>query len=84
MLGLTGKSIQNVLRGNDGTSLASYLNDLDNTLENTITQSRETFGNVQSNFYLEKSDDNILLNWPSLLQLFIIYPFFNKTISNFI
>ncbi|NAS29740.1 CfrBI family restriction endonuclease [Flavobacteriaceae bacterium R38] len=71
MLGLTGKSIQNVLRGNDSTSLASYLNDLDNTLKNTIDQAREDFGNIKSNFYLEKSDDNILLNWPSLLQLFI-------------
>lgn len=67
-IGLTGKSIQNVLRSDQG-QLAAYLSDLDNALQNSIKQSKAEFGELSGSITI--ANENYLINWPSILQLFI-------------
>lgn len=67
IVGLTGKSIQNVLRSND-EHLENYLKDLENSLTNAIKQSKNEFGDLQGSITIEK--ENYLVNWHAILQLF--------------
>jgi hypothetical protein len=67
-IGLTGKSIQNVLRG-DSKNLDAYLEDLDKMLSNSVKQSIEEFGDLTGQITID--NENYLVNWPSLLQLFL-------------
>ncbi|OQX76388.1 MAG: hypothetical protein B6D64_09980 [Bacteroidetes bacterium 4484_276] len=67
-IGLTGKSIQNVLRSDKG-QLVTYLSDIDNTLRNSIKQSKAEFGELSGSITIAK--ENYLINWPSILQLFL-------------
>jgi len=67
-IGLTGKSIQNVLRS-DQEQLKAYLSDLNTSLQNSIKQSKEEFGDLTGSITIAK--DNYLISWPAILQLFI-------------
>ncbi|KAF0237383.1 MAG: putative restriction [Prolixibacteraceae bacterium] len=66
-IGLTGKSIQNVLRS-DSEQVQSYLKELENAIKNAVKQSKLEFGDLQGTITIDK--ENYLLNWPSVLQLF--------------
>ena len=66
-IGLTGKSIQNVLRS-DSEQVQAYLKELDNAIKNAVEQSKIEFGDLQGSFTIDKED--YLLSWPSILQLF--------------
>ena len=68
LIGLTGKSIQNVLRS-DQTQLETYLNDLDQSLKNATTQSQEEFGNISATIALDHH--TVVMHWSALLQLFL-------------
>ena len=67
LIGLTGKSIQNVLRG-EQNEFKKYLDELNNNLKEAVEQCEELFGNLDGKLTIDKN--NYLLNWPSLLQLF--------------
>lgn len=67
LVGLTGKSIQNVLRS-DHDQLEAYLSDLENSLKNAIRQSQKEFGDLQGTVTID--DENYLINWPAILQVF--------------
>ena len=67
LIGLTGKSVQNVLRSNE-EQLRTYLYELENSLRNSVKQSNKEFGDLQGSLIIDK--ENYLLNWPSILQLF--------------
>lgn len=66
-VGLTGKSVQNVLRSNHD-QLEVYLTDLESSLKNAIKQSKKEFGDLQGSLTIDK--ENYLINWPTILQLF--------------
>jgi hypothetical protein len=57
-----------VLRG-DAENLKIYLTELEKTLSNSVKQSTEEFGDLQGQITIDK--ENYLVNWPSLLQLFL-------------
>jgi hypothetical protein len=67
LIGLTGKSVQNVLR-NDEEQIESYLKELDTALKNAVDQSNTEFGVLEGSFLLDK--ERYSVNWLSLLQLF--------------
>ncbi len=67
-IGLTGKSIQNVLRS-DHKELEAYLADLDKSLQNSINQSKKEFGELSGSITINA--ENYLVNWPSILQIFL-------------
>ncbi|HET7115371.1 MAG TPA: CfrBI family restriction endonuclease [Hanamia sp.] len=67
LVGLTGKSIQNVLRS-DNEQLKDYLTELESSLNNSIKQSEKEFGKLTGSINIDK--ENYLINWPSVLQLF--------------
>ena len=67
-IGLTGKSVQNVLRS-DKDGLLQYLHDFDEALRDSTEQLQSEFGALQATIKIDK--DNFLLNWPGILQLFI-------------
>jgi len=67
-IGLTGKSIQNVLRS-DQEQLKIYLSDLNTSLQNSIIQSKEEFGDLTGSITIAKN--NYLISWPAILQLFL-------------
>ncbi len=67
MLGLTKKSIQNVMRGEEETT-KQYLLDLEKSLLNSSTQLTKTFGNLEGIINIGK--DFFWVNWKSLLQIF--------------
>ena len=67
LVGLTGKSVQNVLRS-DHHQLEAYLADLENSLKNAIKQSKKEFGVLTGLLTIDK--ENYLINWPTILQLF--------------
>lgn len=67
LVGLTGKSVQNVLRS-DHEQFESYLSDLEKSLKNAIRQSKREFGDISGTLTIDK--ENYLINWPTLLQLF--------------
>jgi len=66
IIGLTGKSIQNVLRGDKG-NLKSYIEELTESLELNKTLIIEDFGNLEGNFVI--GDRNLPVNWKTFLQL---------------
>lgn len=66
-IGLTGKSVQNVLRG-DGGNIQGYLDDLERSLQNAVEQSKETFGDLRGTLAI--NENNYLINWPTILRLF--------------
>jgi len=67
LVGLTGKSIQNVLRS-DHDQLEAYLTDLEKSLKNAIKHSKKEFGDLAGTLTIDK--ENYLINWPTILQLF--------------
>jgi hypothetical protein len=67
LVGLTGKSVQNVLRS-DHIHLEAYLSDLEKSLKNAIKQSNKEFGDLSGTIVIDK--ENYLINWPTILQLF--------------
>lgn len=67
LVGLTGKSIQNVLRS-DHDQLEAYLQELESSLKNSIKQSKKEFGELSGLITIDK--ENYLVNWPTILQLF--------------
>jgi hypothetical protein len=67
IIGLTGKSIQNVLRG-DKDEFKKYLDNLDKSLAESVKECEDIFGNLNSQIKVDK--ENYLLNWHSILQLF--------------
>ncbi|MGE3800643.1 MAG: CfrBI family restriction endonuclease [Candidatus Kapaibacterium sp.] len=68
LIGLTGKSIQNVLRS-DQAHLETYLNDLDQAIKNASVQSQQEFGDISATIVLDQRQ--FVLQWPELLQLFL-------------
>ena len=67
LIGLTGKSIQNVLRG-DPNEYKQYLDGLNDNLIDSVKQCRDIFGEFKGDLTIDKN--NFLLNWPSILQIF--------------
>lgn len=67
-IGLTGKSIQNVLRSNPD-EIENYLSELNKNIANSTKQSKRLFGELQANISIDNT--NYLLNWPSIFQLFL-------------
>jgi hypothetical protein len=68
LAGLTGKSIQNVLRGNSSGELKKYLQDLQGALEETVIRAKDTFGDLTGS--LGMGGQNNPMSWESLLYLF--------------
>lgn len=66
-IGLTGKSIQNVLRSNPEV-VEKHLKDFSERLDKAAHELSKEFGDIKTTVNLDK--DNYLLNWPSLLQIF--------------
>lgn len=67
LIGLTGKSIQNVLRG-DKDGFIEYLNEMENSLAENAAKSEELFGNLSGNIVFDGKE--VQLSWPMLTQLF--------------
>lgn len=67
LVGLTGKSIQNVLRSDDNQR-DGYLAELQNSLNNSIDQSKKEFGDLKATIAIKKEE--YVLDWTSFLQLF--------------
>lgn len=63
-LGLTGKSIQNVVRDNEG--FATYLSALDHNLAEISRDVEERYGKL--NIAIKDESATYLMNWPSLLR----------------
>lgn len=68
IVGLTGKSIQNVLRSDD-TEFYSYLTDLNDSLGKSVMESSSVYGEITANI-IDKENHEYFLKWPELLQLF--------------
>ncbi len=68
LVGLTGKGIQNVLRGNGDEELKIYLSELSTALAQSVTKSTELFGKLSGSIKLKNIE--IPLNWEGLLFLF--------------
>lgn len=67
LVGLTGKSVQNVLRGGDNEFI-EYLNDLELALAESAEEARRIFGDLTGTICI--SDKNTELSWPALTQIF--------------
>jgi hypothetical protein len=68
LVGLTGKGIQNVLRG-DEKAFQEYLRNLDESLVKSVMESETVFGTLQAVF-TGKNRQDYCLGWRELLQLF--------------
>lgn len=66
-IGLTGKSIQNVLRSNPDV-VEKHLKKFDAKLKTASKELTKEFGDISTNIVIDKT--NYLLKWPSLLQIF--------------
>ena len=66
-IGLTGKSIQNVLR-DDPEVVEKHLQQFSNRLNKASAELKEEFGDISTSIDIDNT--NYLLNWPSLLQIF--------------
>lgn len=66
-LGITGKSIQNVLRS-DPQAIENYLKEFSSQIKKSSTELTKEFGEINASIGLSK--DNFLLNWPELLHIF--------------
>ncbi len=67
LVGLTGKSIQNVLRGSKDEFI-SYLNELEIALEESAIEASKIFGDITGNFCIKDKKTDI--SWPVLTQIF--------------
>ena len=67
LVGLTGKSVQNVLRG-DNDEFIEYLNDLENSLSESAKEANEIFGDLTGSFCIKDTQTNI--SWPVITQIF--------------
>lgn len=68
LVGLTGKSIQNVLRGNNDEFI-EYLNDLENSLAESAEEVKKIFGDLTGTMCIEDKKTN--LSWPVITQIFM-------------
>jgi hypothetical protein len=68
LVGLTGKGIQNVLRG-DAIAFQKYLSNLDDSLTKSIMESEAVFGTLKS-IFTDKNNRNYTLGWRELSQVF--------------
>lgn len=68
IIGLTGKSIQNVLRGNKA-NLRKYLEDLDESVSSSNEKLTKEFGNLNGSFLI--NENGFELSWKRFLQLSI-------------
>jgi hypothetical protein len=66
-IGLTGKSIQNVLRS-EKDQLETYLTALEQAITKAVMESHSEFGDLQMSVMLGKESHN--LDWHSMLQIF--------------
>ncbi|HRD80150.1 MAG TPA: CfrBI family restriction endonuclease [Saprospiraceae bacterium] len=66
-IGLTGKSIQNVLRG-DKDQLNIYLTALEQAIANAVQSSQSHFGDLQMN--VSVGDIHTTIGWQGILQVF--------------
>lgn len=66
-LGITGKSVQNVLRS-DPDAIKKYLENFSNQIKESSKELEKEFGAINAKIGLSK--ENFLLNWPELLHIF--------------
>lgn len=66
-IGLTGKSMQNVLRSNPD-EIEKHLSDFNNRLKDSCNEIEKELGEISS--IIEIDSSNYLLKWPSLLRIF--------------
>jgi len=66
-IGLTGKSIQNVLRSNPA-EVERHLQEYDERLKDSAKEITKELGNITTTINIDKT--NYLLKWPALLQIF--------------
>ena len=66
-IGLTGKSIQNVLRSNPDV-VEKHLKEFDERLKESSQEIIKELGDISTNITIDKT--NYLLKWPALLQIF--------------
>jgi hypothetical protein len=66
-LGLTGKSIQNVLRSNP-EEVKTFLTKFDLSLKTISNELNNEFGEIQTHINID--NENYLLEWPNLLRIF--------------
>jgi CfrBI restriction endonuclease len=67
LIGLTGKSIQNVLRS-DEDQLEIYLKGLETSIQNSIEQSEREFGKLSGSVSVDNQE--CFIDWTTFLQLF--------------
>lgn len=68
MIGLTGKSVQNVLRG-EQDDLDDYITELNLSINSTSTEAKEAFGEIKGSFFTDKL--SLPLTWEVITQLFM-------------
>ncbi|GGD72576.1 hypothetical protein GCM10011514_40840 [Emticicia aquatilis] len=68
LAGLTEKSIQNVLRGNEQEELKQYLEELGKLLKESAQKADSSFGNLSGTLKLGKEENSI--SWESIMFLF--------------
>lgn len=68
LVGLTGKSVQNVLRGSE-EELSTYIDDLEKTLSDSAAKSENLFGDLSGEIRIKDTRQEI--NWPILTQIFM-------------
>ena len=66
LMGLTGKGIQNILRGDTG-NMQEYLDTLNETLDEVSERARAEIGELTMS--LDIGSDNVLLGWRNILVL---------------
>jgi len=67
LIGLTGKSVQNVLRGREAEFI-EYLNELEKSLEESAQEAKKVFGDLTGSFCIQ--DSVTKLSWPVITQIF--------------
>ena len=68
LVGLTEKSIQNVLRGDEHDELKKYLGELEKSLKESAKKAKSTFGALSGSLKLGKTENDI--SWENILLLF--------------
>lgn len=68
LVGLTGKSVQNVLRSSEDDFL-TYLNELEIALKESAEESKKIFGELSGEICLKDAKREI--NWPAITQIFM-------------
>lgn len=69
MLGLTGKSIQNVHRG--GYDSEKYIQELNDVIEEASADIIKEIGEVNVRFTSKEKDETVVASWKSLLHIFL-------------